>query len=57
MPAPIAVTGASGNAGQAVIAALRARGVPVRPLLREPVGDAVGFDFPRPDTFEAAVAG
>lgn len=57
MPAPIAITGASGNAGQAVIAALRARGVPVRPLLREPVGDAVGFDFLRPDTFEAAVAG
>ncbi len=57
MPAPIAVTGASGNAGQAVIAALRARGVPVRPLLREPVGDAVGFDFLRPETFEAAVAG
>lgn len=55
--APIAVTGASGNVGQAVVAALRARGVPVRPLLREPVGDALAFDFLRPDTFEAAVTG
>ncbi len=57
MPAPIAVTGASGNVGRAVIAALRARGAAVRPLLREPVGDAAAFDFLRPDTFEAAVTG
>lgn len=57
MTAPIAITGATGNVGQAVIAALRARDVAVRPLVRAPVGDAVAFDFLRPETFRAAVAG
>lgn len=55
--APIVVTGASGNVGSAVVEALRARGMAARPCLRAPVGDAVAFDFMRPETFEAAVAG
>jgi uncharacterized protein YbjT (DUF2867 family) len=57
MTAPIVITGASGNVGRAVVTALRARGLPARPALREPVGDAVRLDFLRPETFEPALAG
>lgn len=57
MTAPIVVTGASGNVGKAVVAALRARGMAVRPALRQPVGEAVACDFTRPDTFAGALAG
>lgn len=56
---PILVTGATGNVGRAVVAALQARGLPVRPGLRDPLGDphAVALDFFRPETFADAVAG
>jgi uncharacterized protein YbjT (DUF2867 family) len=57
--APILVTGATGNVGRPVVAALRARGLPARPGLRDPAGDpdAVRLDLRRPETFAAAVAG
>ena len=56
---PILVTGATGNVGRAVVDALQARGLPVRPGLRDPLGDphAVALDFFRPETFANAVAG
>ena len=56
---PILVTGATGNVGRAVVEALQARGLPVRPGLRDPSGDprAVALDFFRPETFINAVAG
>lgn len=59
MTAPILVTGATGNVGRAVVTALRARGLPARPGLREPAGepDAVALDFLRPQTFAPALAG
>jgi len=55
---PILVTGATGNVGRAVVDALRARGLPVRPGLRDPGSDpdAVALDFFRPETFTPAVA-
>jgi uncharacterized protein YbjT (DUF2867 family) len=59
MTRPILVTGATGNVGRAVVDALRARGVPVRPGLRDPGSDAgaVALDFMRPDSFAPALAG
>jgi len=56
---PILVTGATGNVGRAVVASLRARGLPVRPGLREPGvdPDAVALDFARPATFASALDG
>lgn len=56
---PILVTGATGNVGRAVVHALRARGLPARPGLRDAAGDpeAVALDFLRPDTFAPALAG
>ena len=59
MNEPILVSGASGNVGRGVVEALRARGVPVRPGLRDPGRDAeaVALDFTRPETFAPALAG
>ena len=59
MTSPILVTGASGNVGRAVVRALRERGLPARPGLRDPAGDpqAVALDFTRPQTFAPALAG
>ncbi len=59
MNLPILVTGATGNVGRAVVTALRARGLPARPGLRDATGDpdAVVLDFLRPETFAPALAG
>ena len=56
---PILVTGATGNVGRAVLHALRRRGLPVRPGLRDPGDDpdAVHLDFLQPATFAPALAG
>ncbi len=56
---PILVTGATGNVGRAVVAALRARGVPVRPAVRDLSGitDGVALDLLRPETFAPALGG
>jgi uncharacterized protein YbjT (DUF2867 family) len=55
----VLVTGATGNVGRAVLAALRDRGVSARPGLRDPGSDpeAVALDFLRPETFAPALAG
>ncbi|WP_350278100.1 NAD(P)H-binding protein [Kribbella sp. HUAS MG21] len=56
------ITGATGNAGSAVVQALAARGVPARALIRSPrelpAGiDPVYGDLNRPDTFADALDG
>ncbi|WAS96944.1 NmrA family NAD(P)-binding protein [Nannocystis punicea] len=60
----ILVTGATGNVGSAVLARLVARGAACRVGVRDPATAAarrdvevVAFDFHRPETFRAAVAG
>ena len=60
----ILVTGARGNVGSEVVAALVDRGEPVRALVRDPARarfpenvEAVAGDFERPDTVEPALAG
>jgi uncharacterized protein YbjT (DUF2867 family) len=58
----ILVTGASGNAGSAVVAALAAEGLPGRALVRRavelPAGiEAVYGDLNQPDTFADSLAG
>jgi uncharacterized protein YbjT (DUF2867 family) len=63
---PVLVTGATGNVGQEVVRALRARGVPVRAAspspdrIRRLFGerlDAVRLDLQDPSTFAAALRG
>jgi uncharacterized protein YbjT (DUF2867 family) len=57
---PILVTGATGTVGRVVLAALQARGVAATAAVRDPKkapGDAVSFDFTRPETFGPALAG
>jgi uncharacterized protein YbjT (DUF2867 family) len=61
-PVVFFVTGATGNAGGAVVRALRAAGQPVRALVRDggaaPDGaEAVVGDLNRPETFSDALAG
>jgi uncharacterized protein YbjT (DUF2867 family) len=60
----ILVTGARGNVGSEVVAALVDRGVPVRALVRDPARaqfpenvEAVAGDLGRPDTVEPALDG
>lgn len=58
----VLVTGATGNAGGAVVRALAAKGVPAKALVRKavelPAGvEAVLGDLNRPDTFADALAG
>lgn len=56
----ILVTGASGNVGTALLAELRAEGVPVRAAYRDPrkvTEDAVLLDFAVPDTLGPALDG
>lgn len=56
----ILVTGASGNVGSALLAELRALGVPVRPAYRDPgkaSADAAILDFADPAGFPAALDG
>ena len=60
---PVLVTGATGNAGRAVLDALLARGLPARAAVRNPRGrfpdgvDAARFDFGEPETWAAALDG
>jgi uncharacterized protein YbjT (DUF2867 family) len=64
-PRPVLVTGATGNVGRPVVAALLERGVPVRAGVRDPAvpgalaaaAGAVPLDLRRPETFGPAVAG
>lgn len=57
-PRSVLVTGATGNAGREVVAALRARGAPVRLADRHGRGpDAVRLDFEDPATFASAARG
>jgi uncharacterized protein YbjT (DUF2867 family) len=58
----VLVTGATGNAGGAVVAALAAAGVPARALVRKPVELPAGVepaygDLNQPDTFVESLAG
>jgi uncharacterized protein YbjT (DUF2867 family) len=58
----VLVTGATGNAGGAVVRALAAKGVPVKALVRKPVElpagvEAVVGDLNQPDTFVDALDG
>ncbi len=57
----VLVTGATGNTGGALVAALRAMGVPVTAASRNPVDDSAHtsarFDWYDPDTFDAALTG
>ena len=58
MDSPILVTGATGNVGRPLVAALRAQGARVRPASRrnrDPEG--VSFDFVDPSTWQAAFEG
>ena len=60
----IVVTGATGHVGRNLVAGLAAEGLAVRALTRDPAtarvpagAEAVRFDWSRPETFAAAVAG
>jgi uncharacterized protein YbjT (DUF2867 family) len=63
--APVLVSGATGNTGRAVVAALAGRGVPVRAMVRKeadrgqvPAGVAVAVaDFDDPESIAAALRG
>lgn len=58
MTSPVLVTGATGTVGQPVVEALRAAGVPVRPVsprMADPEGAA--FDFGVPETWPSAFDG
>lgn len=62
--APILVTGATGNVGSEVVAALVARGAPVRALVRDPADSklpagvaAVGGDLELPESLTPALDG
>ncbi|MFI6304467.1 NAD(P)H-binding protein [Amycolatopsis thailandensis] len=54
---PILVAGATGNVGSQVVAQLRARDVPVRPLSRNPPPDGVRGDLAKPETIAVALDG
>ncbi|MFK0247579.1 SDR family oxidoreductase [Amycolatopsis azurea] len=54
---PILVAGATGNVGAQVVAQLRARDVPVRPLSRNPPPDGVRGDLTDPGTIAPALDG
>ena len=55
---PILVTGATGNAGREVVAALGSRGAAVRWAVRTPQGgDEVALDLLRPETWDPALDG
>ncbi|ANN15037.1 NmrA family protein [Amycolatopsis orientalis] len=54
---PILVAGATGNVGSQVVAQLRARDVPVRPLSRNPPADGVRGDLAKPETIAPALDG
>ncbi len=54
---PILVAGATGNVGAQVVAQLRARDVPVRPLSRNPPPDGVRGDLAKPETIAPALDG
>jgi uncharacterized protein YbjT (DUF2867 family) len=57
-PAPILVTGASGNVGAPLVAILRGAGATVRPASRRPVRPGgVHFDFTDSTTWAAAFVG
>ena len=62
----ILVTGATGTVGRHVVAALADRGAAVRSAVRDPdsalaevadAGEAVAFDFAKPETWGDALAG
>ncbi|MBL9106400.1 MAG: NmrA family NAD(P)-binding protein [Myxococcales bacterium] len=61
LPAPILVTGATGNLGRAALHSLATLGIParagVRDLSQRPGHDAVVLDFERPETFAPSVVG
>ncbi|MBB2989155.1 uncharacterized protein YbjT (DUF2867 family) [Mycolicibacterium iranicum] len=57
MSAPILVTGATGNTGQAVSRLLTAQGAHVREASRRPAPGGVVFDWYDPDTYDPALAG
>lgn len=54
---PILVAGATGNVGSQVVARLRERDVPVRPLSRNPPPDGVRGDLAKPETVAPALDG
>ncbi|MBB5853083.1 SDR family oxidoreductase [Amycolatopsis umgeniensis] len=54
---PILVAGATGNVGSQVVAQLRARDVPVRPLSRTPPPGGVSGDLTKPETIAPALDG
>ncbi|MFI5558630.1 SDR family oxidoreductase [Amycolatopsis japonica] len=54
---PILVAGATGNVGSQVVAQLRERDVPVRPLSRNPPPDGVRGDLAKPETIAPALDG